>query len=85
MAYVALALAATGLVSAFVPGWGLFVAMAAAIAAVGAGIGAYRGGGPTRRRILGAAGISLGAVALALSLARYGLTVAAVDRLANLL
>ncbi|MCB9563897.1 MAG: hypothetical protein H6708_26170 [Kofleriaceae bacterium] len=86
MGWVALVTAAAALIAALLPAPGMFVAMGLGIAAVGLGWAGYRRRGePGPRRVAGAAGIAVAVLALGLGGLRYGLTLAAVDRLEKLI
>lgn len=79
----------SGLVAAIctaLPGAALYVAMALGVVGLGAGLVGYRrrsDPGPTR--LASAGGMFLGLVALFLAAARYGLILAAVQRIERLL
>lgn len=86
MGWLALVLGAGALVAALLPAPGMFVAMGLGIAAIGAGWTGYRRRDePGPRRLAGAAAVAVGAIGLGLGLARYGLTLAAIDRIERLL
>lgn len=86
MPTTALALAALALVACALPGAGMFVAMGAGIGAVGLGWIAFRRRhAPGPRRLLGAAAVAIGGMALALAVVRYAVTLAALARLVDLL
>lgn len=79
-------LAISAAVAVCLPVWGLFAAMALGIGAVGTGAIAYRRRHEAgHRRLWGAAAVTVGALVLLLAAARYGLTLAAVDRLESLI
>jgi len=79
-------LAISAAVAVCVPAPGLFAAMALGIGAIGTGLIAYRRqGDPGARRLWGAAAITVGGLALTLAAVRYGLTLAAVDRIEALI
>ncbi|HVK72961.1 MAG TPA: hypothetical protein VM734_06555 [Kofleriaceae bacterium] len=81
----ALAAAVVALCASVLPYPGMFVAMAAGILAAGTGTVAWRRrGAPGPTRLAGAAGLGLATLALLVAVARYGLTLAAVARLAAL-
>jgi hypothetical protein len=86
MGWLALVLGASGVVAVLLPAPGMFVAMGLGIAGIGAGWVGYRrreAGGPAR--LTAAAAIAVAALAVALAIARYGLTLAAVDRIERML
>ena len=85
MGWLALVLGAIGLVAAFLPAPGMFVAMGLGIAGIGVGLVGYRRRGPGAPRLAAAGAIAVAAIALALAGVRYGLTLAAVDRIERLL
>ena len=86
MGWLALVLGAGAIVAALLPAPGMFVAIALGIAGIGVGwVGYRRRAEPGPRRLAGAAGIAIGALALALAIVRYGLTLAAVDRIERML
>jgi hypothetical protein len=84
MGWLALAVAAAGALFVALPG-GMYAAMSLAILAIALGGLAYR----QRRargsaRLAGAAGLTVGSIALALAAAQYALTWAALDHLASM-
>jgi hypothetical protein len=86
MGWFALVTALAALVAAVLPAPGMFLAMGLGISALGLGWAGYRrrdDAGP--RRLAGAAGLAIAVLALGLAGVRYGLTLAAVDRLERLL
>lgn len=86
MSWIALLLGAGATVAVLLPAPGMFVAMGLGIAGIGVGwIGLGRRGTPGARRLVGAGGLTIAAIALVLALVRYGLTLAAVDRIERLL
>ncbi len=86
MGWVALLTAIAALVAALLPSPGMFVAMGLGIAAFGLGwVGYRRREQPGAPRLAGAAGIAVAVLALGLGGLRYGLTLAAVDRIERLL
>jgi hypothetical protein len=85
MGWLALALGAIGLSAALLPGSGMFVAIGCGIAGIGVGWVGYRRRGPGAPRLAGAGAIAVAALALILGGVRYGLTLAAVDRIEHLL
>ncbi len=85
MGFLSLASALLAAVAVALPG-AKYVAMGLAILAIGAGVlGWRRAAGRPRARLAGAAGVGVGVVALLLASAQVGLTLAALDRLTNLL
>ena len=75
-------LAVSAAIAVCLPAPGAYAAMALGIGAVGTGLVAYRRRqAPGPRRLWGAAAVTLGGLALTLAMVRYGLTLAAVDRL----
>jgi hypothetical protein len=79
-----LAIAAVASVTMRVPG--PFLAIGLAIAAIGTGIVGYRRrSAPGGLRLLAAGAITVGAIALLLGTARVGLTLAAIDHVAQML
>jgi hypothetical protein len=85
MGWIALLLAIGSLISVLLPAPGMFVAMALGIGGIGVGWVGFRRPTPGHRRLVAAGAISLALLGLALALLRYGLTLAAVDRLEKLL
>jgi hypothetical protein len=86
MGWIALVTAIAALVAALLPSPGMFLAMGLGIGALGLGWTGYRRREePGPRRLAGAAGIALAVLALGLGGLRYGLTLAAVDRLERML
>lgn len=79
----------SGLVAAIctaLPGAALYVAMALGVVALGAGLVGYRRRGDAgAARLAGASGIFLGLASLLFAAARYGLILAAVQRIERLL
>lgn len=85
MGWIALAIATTGVVCAVLPSPGLFFAMGLGIFATVAGFLGYRRRHATApARLAGAGAVTLGLLALILSVTRYGLTLAALRRIENL-
>ena len=81
---LALALAGIACVALRIPG--PYVAIGLAIAAMGTGIVGYRRrSAPGGLRLLAAAAITVGAIALVLGAVRVGLTIAAIDHVAAML
>jgi len=81
---LALSFAAIGAVTARVPG--PYLAIGLAIAAIGTGIVGYRRlAAPGGLRLLAAGAITVGAIALVLGTVRVGLTLAAIDHVADML
>lgn len=86
MQRLALVLAVAGIVAVTLRVPGPFVAMGFAIAAMGTGIAGYRRrGAPGGLRLLAAGAITVGAIVLALGTLRVGLTLAAIDHVADML
>jgi len=86
MGWIALATAAIGVVCAVLPSPGMFFAMGLGIFAIAAGfLGYRRRGSPGSSRLAGAGGITLGMLALTLSVTKYGLTLAALRHIESLL
>jgi hypothetical protein len=86
MARIALGLAFAAVLAAALPSPGLFVAIGAGIAAIGAGWVAYRRiGAPGFSRLAGAAAITIGALAGLAGALRVVLALAAIDHLDRLL
>ena len=86
MQRLALALALGGLVAVVVRIPGPYVAIGLAIAAIGTGIVGYkRRAAPGGLRLLAAAAITVGVVALLLGAVRVGLTIAAIDHISAML
>jgi hypothetical protein len=83
MGFSALVAALAGVAAVGVTGPGKLVAIGLGLYAACAGLLAYRGEAAARARLLGAAGIALGLIALLLGGAKVGLTVVALDRLAQ--
>lgn len=82
MSPLAVILAVSAAIAVCLPAPGAFAAMALGIGAVGTGLVAYqRRHAPGPQRLWGAAAVTLGGLALTLALLRFGLTLAAVDRL----
>ncbi len=79
-----LCLAMISIGAVLLPAPGMFVAMGAGIAGVGLGILGTRRGGDGGWRLACAAATALALCGLVLALARYGLTIAALDRLVAL-
>lgn len=75
-----LALATVALIAVLLPAPGMFVAMGAGLAGLGLGVlGTRRGRGGAR--LASAAGAALALCGLVLAVARYAITLAALDRL----
>lgn len=86
MGYVSLACATLGLCAIALAGLGKFLAIGLGLFALACGLVGYRqAGSETRRRLSGAAGMALGALALLLGATKVGLTLLALDRLEHLL
>jgi len=86
MGWLAVFLASTALMSLAFPNAGVFVAMGLAIFATALGFVSYRRTSSTGwMRLTGAAGATLGAIALLLSSVKYGVTLAALSRLEGML
>ena len=86
MGWLGLVLAAGALVAALLPSPGMFVAIGAGIAGLGVGLVGYRRRGDVgARRLAGAGAIALAILAIALGGLRYGLTLAAIDRIERML
>jgi hypothetical protein len=66
------------------PGAGRYLAMGLGLFALAAGLGAYRSGGAPRGRLAGAGAATLGGLALALATLRYGIALAALSALTDL-
>ena len=83
---MALVLALAGMVAAWLPGPGMYLAMSLGGMGTVTGWIAYRRqGAPGWGRLAGAGGMTLGMFALLLAGARYGLTWWAVERLTDML
>ena len=86
MQRLALALAVAGIVAVTLRVPGPFVALGFAIAAIGTGIVGYRRrSAPGGLRLVAAAAITVGTIALVLGGVRVGLTLAAIDHIAAML
>lgn len=86
MAHLALGLAVSAVIAAALPAPGGLIAIGLGIAALGTGwVGYHRSGDPGFRRLCGAAGITVGALACLLGTLRVALTLAAIDHLERLL
>lgn len=86
MVRLGLALACVALVAVALPGRALFVALGAAIAAIGLGISEYgRRELPGRARLGGAAAIALGTLGLALAVTRVAIVLSAIAHVDHLL
>ena len=85
MGWLALVLGVGSMVAVFLPSPGMFVAMGLGIAGIGAGWVGYRRRAAGAPRLAAAGAITLAGLGLALSLVRYVLTLAAVDRIERLL
>ncbi len=86
MGWLALISGLVAVICTALPGAALYVAMALGVVGLGAGlIGYRRRGDPGAWRLAGAGGMFLGLVALLLAAARYGLILAAVQRIERLL
>jgi hypothetical protein len=84
--WLGLLLGTAALVAALCPAPGMFVAMALGIAGIGIGwVGYRRRGEPGPARLAGAGAIAVAGIGLALAVLRYGLTLAAVDKIERLL
>ncbi len=85
MGWFALGVAVVAAVSVAMPGAGMYLAMGLGIFAIGAGIVGYRRvGAPGWARLAGSGAIALGAVALVLGAAKFGLTSAALEHLGSM-
>ena len=86
MQRLALALGIAAIVAVTVRVPGPYVAIGLAIAAIGTGIVGYqRRTAPGGLRLLAAGAITIGAIALVLGTVRVGLTLAAIDHVADML
>lgn len=86
MQRLALALALGGIVAVAVRIPGPYVAIGLAFAAIGTGIVGYkRRTAPGGLRLLAAAAITVGVIALVLGAVRVGLTIAAIDHISAML
>jgi hypothetical protein len=86
MSRVALVTAVGAVLAAALPSPALFVAIGLGIAAIGLGsIGYRRAGDPGVRRLAGAAAIALGALGVLLGALRVALALAAIDHLDRML
>jgi hypothetical protein len=86
MQRLALVLAAFGIVAVMLRVPGPYVAIGLAITAIGTGIVGYqRRAAPGVLRLVAAGAITLGCIALVLGIVRVGLTLAAIDHVANML
>ena len=93
MGWLALVLGVAGLCAALLPAPGMFVAMGLGIAGIGVGWVGYhrrtsppgRRRGPGAPRLAAAGAIAIAALALVLAGVRYGLTLAAIDRIERML
>ena len=86
MGWLAMLLGVGALVAALLPAPGMFVAMALGIAGIGVGWVGYRRRDTTGAvRLAGAGAIAVAGLGLALAVLRYGLTLAAVDKIERLL
>lgn len=86
MGHLATVLALLALASAALPGNFMYVGLGCGLAATGVGIVAYRNKqSPARSRLLGAFGLTAGAVAGLLGAARIVLTVLAIDHFESML
>src|SRR5262249_13670166 len=84
MGLLALACAVAGSAAVALAGAGRYLAMGLGLYAVATGFAAYRRTGRAGARLLGAAGVAVGLVALVLGGAKVGLTLIAVDHVAHL-
>ncbi len=85
MGWFALVIALLAGLAAVLPNPGMFLGMGLGILAIGTGLVGYRRRAAAgSARLAGAGAITVGAVALLLSLGRYALTLAAVSRLEDL-
>jgi hypothetical protein len=85
MGWLALLCAVAAVALAWLPGPGLFLAIGLGIAAITAGIVAYRRvGDPSSGRLAGAAAVTIGLMAALLGGARYAATLAAISYLERL-
>ena len=84
MGWLALACAVLAAVAVVLPAAGLYLAMGLGIFAVAAGLGAFRRDRAPRARLAGAGATALGGRALALATLRYGLALAALSALTDL-
>ena len=78
-----LASAVVALAVIALPGVGKYLAMGVGILAIGAGVIGWRRG-TSRARLMGAAGVALGVVAVLLGATKLGLTLVALDRLSRI-
>lgn len=86
MGWFALVSGLAAVICTALPGAALYVAMALGVVGLGAGLVGYRRRGDAgTRRLAGAGGMFLGFLALVLAAARYGLILAAVQRIERLL
>lgn len=86
LGWLALTLAAAGLVCVVVPGPGMYLALGLGIFGGAAGwVGYRRVDDPGPARLAGAGAMTLGCLALVLGSLRYGLTLAAIGKLESLL
>ena len=86
MQRLALALAVGGIVAVMFRVPGPYVAIGLAIAAIGTGIVGYRRrSAPGALRLLAAGAITVGAIVLVLGTVRVGLTLAAIEHVADML
>lgn len=86
MQRIAIVLAAAAVVAVAVRAPGPYVAIGLAIAAIGTGVVGYRRRtAPGGLRLLAAGAITVGAIALVLGTVRVGLTLAAIDHVADML
>lgn len=86
LGWPALVLAAAGLVCACLPAPGMYLAMGLGIFAAAAGwVGYRRRQDPGPARLAGAGAMTVAAIALLLAITRYGLTLAALNRLEGML
>lgn len=86
LGWPALALAATGLLCACLPAPGMYLAMGLGIFAAAAGwVGYQRRQDPGPARLAGAGAMTVAVITLVLAVTRYGLTLAALDRLERML
>ncbi len=86
MGWLAVVLSSAALACLAIPEIGMFIAMGLAIMATAVGYVGYRRHSSSGwMRLTGAAGVTLGAVALVLSSVKYGVTLAALSRLEGML
>lgn len=85
LGWLALTVAAAGLICAGVPGPGMYLAIGLGLFGGAAGaLGYRRRADPGPARLAGAGALTVGILAVALGALRYGLTLAAVSRLESM-